>query len=1024
MKGFKFKNFFFLLLLGLLIVFPSAFSSWIVYDVDGSTLINTATLEPVCYIDSDTDANKYYSIEKALSKAMSGQTVYVIPNTNPTIKYDCTIKSGVTLTIGGLTKDGSYIKDGNGNYVYADRGVFDEQNDTSNENSAANRGPHLSSNNFADYDDVKGVAVYRKNLVTLDAALTILSNGTLNIAGRLGVETQGLSGMTSGDYCEILLTSKGSIENNGKIDCYGFIKQKEANSNAFIYNYNGSSVYQPFIICDFNGGTYSATCNQKDDTKVMPFNQWLMCNIQVKQVFEYNSILMGYYDVYNGTYQNPGNLNIVIVKKGHKYGQINVIGSSNSIININNGGRVEILTETDNINNTTFVSYIVNKHLVINFYGSCEIEKMLIPNPMPDLDKVSGLTNIDVGDADSSLYFFGLCHYFAGNIYGTLTVKTKQKVLPGCNVYVKEGGTLNINADSIVYEDFDEQSSGATKVYKYPVKFNQNKDYSSVRNAIINDGTINVNGCSFGGKIYSNNENAILNFSGSSSLSVISREMASGSMNVQKFPPKVTFTPVYQSPDKTEVARGPLVGPESIAVSNFSSTVYVSSSLNDEIGWKLATDLDSYSITYHLNGGSTSVDDGFTGTYYMVKDSSLTLTSVPIPSPTKQYYDFYGWYLDSSFTTNISDGVTVSNGTNVNVYAKYVDRDYSITYKISNDTGLSANITNPNESLTSINKTIFDNNGGSIAISECISDNELLEFDGWYTKEDFSLVSKLENNLIVELGDYVLFGRFVKIRPKVTFEGISLNGINTFTVGEDGTIPLSTISELSNYLSGIKENSDLSTYIETFTYNGNQYTINQLQCIVFTENSTVVANSLDKYFITYNNLASTQINKYYVRDSSGVVIGNPIISDLTGYENDDRKCYQWDYNGNRLDNLGINNYLNDNISANNISLNMVWKYKLTIIVNSCGSKGVQISSLTIGNQTFSSVGTKEYYVPTNETISFNIDGYFSGKKTKVVWSTPSDSSKDFSISNGGLWQSGSRSIEMPEGVSIVTITSG
>ena len=94
MKRFKFKDFFFLLLLGLLIVFPSAFSSWIVYDVDGSTLINTATLEPVCYIDSDNDANKYYSIEKALSKAVSGQTVYVIPNTNPTIKYDCTIKNG------------------------------------------------------------------------------------------------------------------------------------------------------------------------------------------------------------------------------------------------------------------------------------------------------------------------------------------------------------------------------------------------------------------------------------------------------------------------------------------------------------------------------------------------------------------------------------------------------------------------------------------------------------------------------------------------------------------------------------------------------------------------------------------------------------------------------------------------------------------------------------------------------------------------------------------------------------------
>ena len=60
MKRFNFKHFFLLIFLGLLVAFPSAFSSWIIYDVDGTTLINSATLTPVCYIDSDTDSNKYY----------------------------------------------------------------------------------------------------------------------------------------------------------------------------------------------------------------------------------------------------------------------------------------------------------------------------------------------------------------------------------------------------------------------------------------------------------------------------------------------------------------------------------------------------------------------------------------------------------------------------------------------------------------------------------------------------------------------------------------------------------------------------------------------------------------------------------------------------------------------------------------------------------------------------------------------------------------------------------------------------
>ena len=289
---------------------------------------------------------------------------------------------------------------------------------------------------------------------------------------------------------------------------------------------------------------------------------------------------------------------------------------------------------------------------------------MLIPNPMPDLKKFEKLTNVEISDADSSKYFFGFCHYFTANIYGTLTVKTKQKILPGCNVNVKEGGTLNINADLIVYEDFDEQSSGATKVYKYPIKFNQNQNESEIRNAIINDGTININGCSFGGKIYSNSKDAILNLSGSSSLSVTSREMAAGEMSIPN------FNAIYQSPDKTEVARGPLINGETFSIGNFGSSVYVSASLNSDIGWKLATDLDSYNIIYHLNGGTTTIEDGYSGTYYMIKGSTLVLTSVPIPSPFKEYYDFEGWYLDSSLTNNLSNGVSVSNGLVLNVYAK------------------------------------------------------------------------------------------------------------------------------------------------------------------------------------------------------------------------------------------------------------------------------------------------------------------------------------------------------------------
>ena len=101
--------------------------------------------------------------------------------------------------------------------------------------------------------------------------------------------------------------------------------------------------------------------------------------------------------------------------------------------------------------------------------------------------------------------------------------------------------------------------------------------------------------------------------------------------------------------------------------------------------------------------------------------------------------------------------IAFSNGFVLNVYAKYIDVSYSIEYNVTNDTGITANIVNPNESLNSINKTMFDNNSGSIHISECTSDSDMLEFDGWYTSSDYNFANKLTDNNIVELKDYKLY---------------------------------------------------------------------------------------------------------------------------------------------------------------------------------------------------------------------------------------------------------------------------
>lgn len=388
--NFKFKHFKLILFLFLIFLIPSAFSSWVTFDLKANKIVNNVTLSPVCYVYTrDKQKVNYYSIEKALQKANSNETVYVIPETNPVIKYNCEIKSGVTLTIGGLTKGGNYLKDSNNNYTYADRGVVEEKNADSVENSVDNRGPHETANTLADATETL-VAKYRKNSVKLEAILT--NNGTINIGGRLSRESTGISDGTSGDYCEIVMTDNAVINNKGTIDCYGYIKKDTLNCTATIYNFNGSKVYQPFLISDFNGGTYSASCNIKNGDYIMPFNQWTLINIQVKSVFNYGSYMYGYYSVYNSTYKSI--LNITIYK-GHKYGQINFIGINNSIFNINNGS-IEIDFIDSNYKYTPVSANLIEKKMTIGIKGASEIEKMLIPCPMPDLQRYSNLTNADI----------------------------------------------------------------------------------------------------------------------------------------------------------------------------------------------------------------------------------------------------------------------------------------------------------------------------------------------------------------------------------------------------------------------------------------------------------------------------------------------------------------------------------------------------------------------------------------------------------------------------------------------------
>ena len=155
-------------------------------------------------------------------------------------------------------------------------------------------------------------------------------------------------------------------------------------------------------------------------------------------------------------------------------------------------------------------------------------------------------------------------------------------------------------------------------------------------------------------------------------------------------------------------------------IASYRELVQISSGLTSSATRKIESFDNLYTITYHLNGGSLSA--GTTLQESFTRKSTITLpTSTTI---SRDYYNFGGWYTDSNFTTG-NEISTVSNiTTNLDVYAKFTIKDYSISFISNGGTIL--------ESIPSSYTYVSD----TILLPEPQRNNYV--FRGWFLEEDFS----------------------------------------------------------------------------------------------------------------------------------------------------------------------------------------------------------------------------------------------------------------------------------------------
>lgn len=702
MRKFSRLKYIFFLLFFTLFLIPAVDCSFISGGTETSSKLTPfGNANAVAYIGS----TNYVTIESALRNAKSGDKVYVIPGTNPIINQSCVVKCGVELFI-----------------------PYESETWENRESSGIA--------NFAD-STTSYVNTYRKNEVKINSgvSLTIESGGSLYIGGQTGNTSQPMQGHTSGKYTQITLYDNAQIINYGNVKCFGYIKEQSKDNNSKFLSYSGE-VYSPLVVYDYRGGTSTAGVYKSSDTgaPISPFNVLDMPNIQVYSAYYYGTNLFGYVNLYTGQASMSAAGATVTIKARYNYEEIKVISSNTEvgIFELSSGGYITTKFNTyfDNNNNcltkntltTTLDLYNNATFNVMSLSINAANDVTVDPSILEIVAKpiIQGLLNTTITTED---VYFPVSYKMDITLHeGNFKSEGKLKFLPGSKITINNGANLTLN-DTIFYTDFIDTSYGS---YVYPTSI----DGVALERAKIivngnltlvnkNDGLVNSGS---GGIIDTSEDNAIL--------SVLTTNLTATSYDGHGTRDGTTFNfiPNSNSP-KVENLRGVMntTNTNDDGTSNFSYGFYASKNQKwvsiDE------SELGSYTLNFNANGGNYTGESSVQ-IKYLLSNSNPKIESINVPNPTKDYYEFVGWYIEGTDTPALN--YPISNGGVYNLVAHYVIDEYTVSYVIQYDTNLTPG-TLINDNPTTIT---YENINSSLKLLEPI-DGEY-NFYGWFTNSEMT----------------------------------------------------------------------------------------------------------------------------------------------------------------------------------------------------------------------------------------------------------------------------------------------
>lgn len=249
---------------------------------------------------------------------------------------------------------------------------------------------------------------YRTLVMAADAKITV--NGAMSLSAQHAAAngSSNYCGSPTGPVSFVTMQEGANItvNNGGKLYAWGFI----TGSGSVTAN-SGATVYENFQITDFRGG--SATTAYANAGLAFPLNQYYVQNIEVPVTFYSGASEI----IYTSAYSSSMCLS----------GEATFIGNGGMFTSSEGGYVVKDYDEaTDRLN--------------VDLYGSCELNSMKV--------------NLSI-EVDSAKFLLPITNNVSIGIHsGTTTLKQSVALLPGVEVTVDQGATLNLAYSGTGINDF------------------------------------------------------------------------------------------------------------------------------------------------------------------------------------------------------------------------------------------------------------------------------------------------------------------------------------------------------------------------------------------------------------------------------------------------------------------------------------------------------------------------------------------------------------------------------------------